>query len=134
MTGELDRMGTVNDGGAEEEAVGANSFLVRQAQAFIRENCARRLTLQEVADHCFISQWYLSKLLNRHLGQSFYDLLNAVRVQRAKELMEQPALRLSEIAERVGYSDAAHFSRVFKKMEGISAGDWRNAHCGAHHD
>ena len=48
--------------------------------------------------------------------------------------MEQPALRLSEIAERVGYSDAAHFSRVFKKMEGISAGDWRNAHCGAHHD
>ena len=134
MTGELDRMGTVNDGGAEEEEVGANSFLVRQAQAFIRENCARRLTLQEVADHCFISQWYLSKLLNRHLGQSFYDLLNAVRVQRAKELMEQPALRLSEIAERVGYSDAAHFSRVFKKMEGISAGDWRNAHCGAHHD
>ena len=90
--------------------------------------------MQEVADHCFISQWYLSKLLNRHLGQSFYDLLNAVRVQRAKELMEQPALRLSEIAERVGYSDAAHFSRVFKKMEGISAGDWRNAHCGAHHD
>lgn len=134
MTGELERMGAAEDDGTEAEAAGANSFLVRQAQAFIRENCARRLTLQEVADHCFISQWYLSKLLNRHLGQSFYDLLNAVRVQRAKELMEQPALRLSEIAERVGYADAAHFSRVFKKLEGVSAGDWRNVHCGAHRD
>ena len=82
-----------------------------------------------MADHCYISEWYLSKLLNRQLGQNFYELLNSVRVQQAKELMEDPALRISEIAELVGYSDTAHFSRVFKKQEGVSAGDWRNAHC-----
>ena len=50
--------------------------------------------------------------------------------ERAKELLEDPALRISEIAERVGYADTAHFSRVFKKLEGVSAGEWRNAHCG----
>lgn len=60
----------------------------------------------------------------------FYDLLNSVRVQRAKELLEDPALRISEIAERVGYADAAHFSRVFKKLEGVSAGVWRIQNCG----
>jgi len=81
-----------------------------------------------VADHCFISQWHLSKLLNRHSGQTFYDLLNAERMRRAKELLEEPALRISEIAEQVGYADTAHFSRVFKKLEGVAPGEWRNLH------
>lgn len=94
------------------------------------EHYAQRLSLQEVADHCYVSQWHLSKLLNKHLGQSFYDLLNAERVRQAKRLMADPALRISEVAERVGYADTAHFSRVFKKLEGVSAGEWRNLHCG----
>ena len=51
-------------------------------------------------------------------------------VRRAKQLMADPALRISEVAERVGYTDTAHFSRVFKKLEGVSAGEWRNLHCG----
>ena len=53
-----------------------------------------------------------------------------MRVRQAKQLMDDPALRISEVAERVGYADTAHFSRVFKKLEGVSAGEWRNLHCG----
>ena len=68
--------------------------------------------------------------MNKCLGQSFYDLLNAVRIRQAKRLMADPALRISEVAEQVGYADTAHFSRVFKKLEGVSAGEWRNLHCG----
>lgn len=112
------------------EQEGPSSFLVRQAQSYIAEHYAQQLSLQDVADHCYVSQWHLSKLLNRHLGQTFYDLLNSIRVQQAKRLMEDPSLRISEIAERVGYADTAHFSRVFKKLEGVSAGEWRNLHCG----
>ena len=133
MTGVLDRLSPDERAQAEdrpEPEDAANSFVVRQAKAYIARRCAEKLTLQEVADHCFVSQWHLSKLLNRYLGQPFYDLLNAERVRRAKELLEDPALRISEIAERVGYADTAHFSRVFKKLEGVSAGEWRNLHCG----
>ena len=130
MTGVLDRLppetGEAEDPGEQE--LSANSFLVRQAQAYIAEHCDQRLSLQDVADHCFVSQWHLSKLLNKHLGQPFYDLLNAERIRRAKELLENPALRISEVAEQVGYADTAHFSRVFKKLEGVSAGEWRNRH------
>jgi len=127
MTGILDRL-PPEEKGEEEPDAAANSFIVRQARGYIAEHCAEKLSLQEVADHCFISQWHLSKLLNRHLGQTFYDLLNAERMHRAKELLEDPSLRISEIAERVGYADTAHFSRVFKKLEGISPGEWRNLH------
>ena len=112
----------------EETNTAANSFIVRQARGYIAQHCAEKLSLQDVADHCFISQWHLSKLLNGHLGQTFYDLLNAERMHRAKELLEDPALRINEIAERVGYADTAHFSRVLKKLEGVSPGEWRNFH------
>ena len=113
---------------AEEQEDTANSFIVRQARAYIAQHCSEKISLQEVADHCFVSQWHLSKLLNRHLGQAFYDVLNAERIRRAKDLLEDPALRISEIAEQVGYADTAHFSRVFKKLEGVSAKEWRNLH------
>ena len=133
MTGQLDRLPPEEKGEAEdrpEPEDAANSFIVRQAKAYIAQHCGSKLTLQEVADHCFVSQWHLSKLLNRHLGQPFCVLLNAQRVRRAMVLLGDPALRISEIAERVGYADTAHFSRVFKKLEGVSAGEWRNLHCG----
>lgn len=130
MTGVLDRLPPQAELEPQPDSEDPNSFLVRQAQAYIAEHCAQRLSLQDVADHCYVSQWHLSKLLNKHLNQSFYDLLNAVRVRQAKELMDDPALRISEVAERVGYADTAHFSRVFKKLEGVSAGEWRNLHCG----
>lgn len=130
MTGILDRLPVQEKPESQPEADDPNSFLVRQAQAYITEHCAQRLSLQEVAEHCYVSQWHLSKLLNKHLNQSFYDLLNTVRIRQAKQMMADPSLRISEVAERVGYADTAHFSRVFKKLEGISAGEWRNLHCG----
>lgn len=130
MTGVLDRLPNQEEPQPQPEAEDPNSFLVRQAQAYIAEHCAQRLSLQDVADHCYVSQWHLSKLLNKHLNQSFYDLLNTVRIKQAKQIMADPSLRISEVAERVGYADTAHFSRVFKKLEGVSAGEWRNLHCG----
>ena len=128
MTGVLDHLPPEQE--AQTEGDESNSFLVRQAQTYIEKHCGQRLSLQDVADHCYVSQWHLSKLLNKHLNQSFYDLLNTVRIRQAKGLMADPALRISEVAERTGYADTAHFSRVFKKLEGVSAGEWRNLHCG----
>ena len=130
MTAQLDHLPPAPEEPEENAEDSANSFIVRQARTYIAEHCDQRLSLQDVADHCFVSQWHLSKLLNRHLGQAFYDVLNTERIRRAKELLENPSLRISEIAELVGYADTGHFSRVFKKLEGVSAGEWRNLHCG----
>ncbi len=118
-------------GGTGPDAAGeAASFVVRQAVAYIESHFAGKISLSDVADACFVSQWHLSKLLNRHTGQNFYDILNNARIARAKQLMQDPALRLSDISDMVGYVDVSHFSRVFKKREGISAGEYRNKHSG----
>ncbi len=111
----------------EAEREHAGSFLVRQAQAYMQQHCAQKLTLQDVADACYVSQWHLSKLLNRYTGKNFYDLLNACRVDEAKALLADARLRVGEISEMVGYADTAHFARVFKKLTGMSAVEYRNS-------
>lgn len=111
------------DSGSEDEA---GNFLVNNALKYMQSNFEHKITLAEVADHIFVSQWHLSKLLNKHTGQSFSELLNHIRVEQAKELLKNPAYRVGDVAEKVGFLDIAHFSRVFKKMTGVSANEYRN--------
>ncbi len=102
------------------------SFIVNQAMAYIEKHYSEKLTLQEVAETCYVSQWHLSKLLNKYAGQSFYEILNKVRISAAKELLKDPSLRVGDIGMMVGYMDNAHFSRIFKKLTGCSANEYRN--------
>lgn len=130
MCENLKRKGIVPEAEPEIEEKGeraSSSFIVKNALAYIEENYTQKLTLGEVAEKTYVSQWHLSKLLNRHTGQSFSDILNHVRIEHAKELLKNPALRIGEISEQVGFLDLAHFSRVFKKQEGVSANEYRNS-------
>lgn len=110
------------EGGAE-----AGSFLVNNAMKYMEEHYREKLKLQDVANQVYVSQWHLSKLLNRYKAQSFSDILNNIRIEKAKELLKDPSLRIGDIADMVGFLDMAHFSRVFKKQTGLSANEYRNS-------
>ena len=132
MTEKLDSMHVPLHSPAEpeeesDEKERAGSFLVNRALDYIDAHFAEKLTLQDVADACYVSQWHLSKLLNRYTKKSFYDLLNTRRVQAAKELLSDPKLRIGDIGEMIGYADPAHFARVFRKIAGMSANEYRNS-------
>lgn len=105
----------------------AGNFIVNTAIEFIREHYAEKLTMQIVAENCYVSQWHLSKLLSKHVGRNFYDILNEVRIGEAKRLLRDSSLRIGDIGEMVGYTDSAHFARTFKKLTGKSAADYRNS-------
>lgn len=127
VTAKLDSQGTSQEEEENEQTQHAGSFIVNQAMAYMEKNYQQKLTLQEVADCCFVSQWHLSKLLNRYAEKSFYDILNAIRIEKAKELLLDPKLKIGEISEMVGYADTAHFARTFKKITGMSANEYRNS-------
>lgn len=109
----------------EHESVAGN-FIVRNALAYMEENYKDKILLSDVAEKTYVSQWHLSKLLNKETGQNFSEILNGIRIEKAKELLKDPAMRIGDIAEEVGFLDLAHFSRVFKKLNGISANEYRN--------
>lgn len=115
-----------SDEAESEENSTANSFIVNNALEYMRTHYNEKLRLADVADEVYVSQWHLSKLLNKTTGQNFSELLNAIRMEKACELLHDPQLRISDIAEQIGFVDLAHFSRVFKKVEGISANEYRN--------
>lgn len=110
----------------EPEETAAGSFIAQNAVKYIEENYMEKLKLSDVADHVYVSQWHLSKILNQHVEKSFSDILNHARIEKAKELLREPSLRIGDIAEKVGFLDMAHFSRVFKKHTGFSANEFRN--------
>ncbi|HEX2985311.1 MAG TPA: response regulator [Caproiciproducens sp.] len=132
MTANLDKI----RGGAEkseqksseepQEGNAANSLIVRSALKYIETHYAEKLTLTELAEKTYVSQWYLSKLLNKYTGKSFCDLLNQTRIGRAEKLLQDPSLKIHEISEMLGFNDVTHFSRIFKKMEQISPNEYRN--------
>ena len=114
----------------EEQQRESGSFLVKHALEYLDEHYAEKLTLAELAEKMYVSQWHLSKLLNGHTKKSFSELLNEVRIREAKELLKDLSLRVGDVAEMVGFFDIAHFSRVFKKHTGMSANEYRNKKLG----
>lgn len=108
----------------------AGSFIVKNSLEYMENHYADKITLSELADKMYVSQWHLSKLLNKHTKKSFSELLNEIRVKEAKELLKDPSLRVGDVAEMIGFLDIAHFSRVFKKCTGMSANEYRNKKLG----
>lgn len=111
----------------ESESAEAGSFLVESALQYMREHCAEHLSLSDVADHVYVSQWHLSKLINRHTSQNFFELISSMRAERAKLLLADPSMRVQDVALEVGYHDVAHFSKSFKKVTGKTPVEFRAA-------
>lgn len=103
----------------------ASSFVVRAALAYMQAHCTEKLSLGDVADHVYVSQWHLSKLINKDTGQSFFDLLSSMRIERAKVLLTNPSMRVHAVAEQTGFADVAHFSKSFKRITGQTPGEYR---------
>ena len=115
-----------HDGEDSTDSLQAGHYLVRRALAYMQQHYAEKLTLSEVADACYVSQWHLSKLLNRYAGKSFNDILNTLRIEEARRLLADPSLKIGDIGEMVGYADPAYFAKVFKKLADMSANEYRS--------
>jgi two-component system response regulator YesN len=105
----------------------ASSFIVRSALKYIEVHYAEKLTLTELAEKTYVSQWYLSKLLNKYTDKSFCDLLNQTRIKKAEKLLKDPSLKIHEISDMLGFNDVTHFSKIFKKIELMSPNEYRNS-------
>ncbi len=93
---------------------------VAQVQEYICQNLDRRLSLNDVAAVFGFSPNYLSQLFSQWGESGFVEFVTVTRVNAAKELMATTDLKVYEISERLGYESAFYFSKVFKKVEGVS--------------
>nr|WP_307991340.1 response regulator [uncultured Niameybacter sp.] len=104
-------------------------YLVKQAIDYINEYYNQKLDLQTVADELYVSTWHLCKVIKKQTGTNFVDLLNNARIENAKKLLLESNMKIYEIAETVGYTDTAYFSKIFKKITQVTPNEYRNKMC-----
>ena len=93
---------------------------------YINKTPLDQITLKEAAESIHINPSYLSQLFKQQLNKKFVDYITELRIEESKRLLQNTTLRMSEIAERVGYSDLAYFSNNFKRIVGSSPSEYRN--------
>jgi len=101
------------------------SQLIKGVIGYINDNYMVDIHLDTIAKKFWVSPSYLSRKFKEKLGLNISHFIMERRVYIAQKLLLTSELRIAEISQRIGYNDAAYFNTVFKKITGISPGEYR---------
>jgi YesN/AraC family two-component response regulator len=117
-------LATPGDGSDEGRIAHPN---IRRAVRFVREHFTEAITLTDVAREAALSRFHFCRLFHREAGVSFREYLHQLRVGRAKTLLADLHLTVTEVAYAVGFNDLSHFDRTFSRMAGRSPTQYRRS-------
>ena len=100
---------------------------VYKTMEYVRANYDKKLSLDEIARNAFLSKAYLSSIFKEEIGESLTNYINRVRIEKSKVLLLDKEVSLIDIANLCGFEDQSYFTRVFKKMVGISPKKYRDS-------
>ena len=98
---------------------------ITEAKHYIQQHYQEALRLEDVSTAVGFNATYFSTLFKKETGQNFMDYLTELRISKAKELLCGEELSVQDVAEQVGYRDLKYFSRLFKKLTGVSPSDYK---------
>jgi len=98
---------------------------VQRAKEYILANISNNISVKDVADYVHLSPEYFSKLFKKETGENVKNYILRIKVDAAKDLLENPNIPVSIVASEVGYSNFSHFTQMFKKHENITPSEYR---------
>lgn len=101
--------------------------LVLTIRQYLHQHLSEKITLADVAEHCFFSPVYCDSIFKAETGSSVIDYLIDQRVEQAKLLLIQGLYSIGQIGQMTGFQDANYFSRLFKKRTGYTPSEYRRA-------
>ena len=104
----------------EKEGFQSENVLVRRMMQYLRDHYAEGITLQVLAGKFGMSENYISSLIKKETGRRFSEHLTEIRIRRAQELLRSSNDSIEQIAGKVGYPDYFYFTKVYKKVTGLS--------------
>ena len=111
----------------EESLVGAVEQNLQRVLAYIDTHyCDADISFENTARNVNFSVSYIAALLKKKLNTSFVKYLTSLRMEKAKELLFDPRLKITDISEQLGYADPYYFSHCFKKYTGMTPKEYRN--------
>jgi AraC family transcriptional regulator len=98
---------------------------LRRAIEFMHDNFGRELALEDIASAAYLSEYHFARLFKQITRVTPHAYLANLRLERARKLLAETALPISEIAAMVGYQSQSHFSKMFKSVAGITPRAYR---------
>lgn len=96
-------------------------YVVGQIMKYLEEHYREKISLDQIAANMYLSSFYISKIFKSETGDTPINYLISLRMEKARELLDKdPQLSIQTVAAAVGYEDAYHFSKLFKKYYGLS--------------
>ena len=102
--------------------------LISQAKAYIQENYASNISLNEISEKFYVNPYYFSQLFKKKTGTTYQKYLTELRMKRAEVLLRETSLKVYEICEQVGYTDTNYFSKLFERSTGKKPSAFRSGH------
>jgi two-component system response regulator YesN len=99
--------------------------IIEKADKYLEENFTEDITLDDIARVVNLSPYYFSRFYKEASGRNFIDRLIAIRIDKAKFYFQNTDLSLKEVSGMVGYQDPNYFSKLFKKMTGYTATEYK---------
>jgi len=96
------------------------SEYIYKIKDYVSINYQKEISLHAISGHLNLNESYLSNLFKKETGFNFIDYLNKFRIQKALELLSTTNIKVSDVAEKVGFNNISYFSRLFKKITGVS--------------
>ncbi len=101
-------------------------YVVEQIVSYFEDHYSEKISLDTIAENMYLSPFYISKIFKSETGDTPIRHLIGIRLERARELLlEEQEMSIQEVAAAVGYDDAYHFSKLFKKYYGKSPSQLR---------
>lgn len=98
-----------------------------EVSEYVTGHYTHPLTLATVADHFYISPYYLSRSFKQITGFTFVEYVNNVRIKEAQHLLRESRLKVAQIAELTGFESIVHFGRVFRQITRLSPLEYRKS-------
>ncbi|MDO5294497.1 MAG: response regulator [bacterium] len=102
-----------------------NLLLIQEVCRYLEKHYNEEISLEEAASVIGFSSFYFTKLMKEYLNMSYVDYITHLRIEKAKQLMQETTLSLKEIGQEVGYQNSNYFTRVFKRTEGITPSQYK---------
>ncbi len=99
--------------------------VIERAIAFMNQNCCKNLTLEEIADHVYLSKIYFHKLFVSATGRTPYRYLSEIRLAYAKKLLMTTDLPVGAVTRECGFSSQSYFNQVFKREIGCTPNEYK---------
>jgi AraC-like DNA-binding protein/ligand-binding sensor protein len=102
-----------------------HSVTIRKIIGYIHDNYMCKITLDEIAEHVYMSKSYVSKIFNEEIGENISVYVNKIRIEKSCKLLRDPSLTIAEIANLVGFENQSYFAKQFKMEIGVSPKEFR---------